>query len=364
MTPPIPFVVRIAHRLSPETAHNLVIAALRCTKPTTAVLTQPGMTQTVAGLNFANPVGLAAGFDKNAAIGDKMFRYGFGFVEMGTVTPLPQTGNPKPRVFRLPQDRALINRLGFNNHGIAVYRKNFIAAKQRAPLAGVLGANIGMNRDTKDPLEDIRIGMAAVYPLADYITINISSPNTPGLRAWQEGAALVDLFQAAKILQTELAVAHGYRPVFCKIAPDLAYDQVEYFCQTAMARQIDGLIVSNTTIERPKQLEGEARSEKGGLSGRPLLVPSTTLLRQCYRFCQGQIPLIGVGGVGNAHDAYRKIKAGASLVQLYTAMVYYGPQLARDIVYGLADLLRRDSYNSIAEAIGVESDASFDHNKF
>jgi dihydroorotate dehydrogenase len=360
--PKMPWWVRAAHHLPPELAHDATIAALRLLPKSQHVATQPILTQKVAGIDFANPVGLAAGFDKNAAIGDKLFRFGYGFVELGTVTPLPQSGNPKPRLFRLAEDRALINSLGFNNQGIEIYRRNFIAAKRRAPKGGVIGANIGMNRDTADPLADIRLGLAAVYPMADYITINISSPNTPGLRAWQEGTALVDLLRAAKTMQAELSAHHGYRPLFCKLAPDLAHDQVEFLCQTAMAQGLDGIVATNTTIERPKQLESEYKGQQGGLSGRPLLPQANRILRQCYRFCGGKIPLIGVGGVGNAHDAYRKIKAGASLIQFYTAMIYYGPQLAQSIADGLADLLRQDGYNTIAQAIGVESSASFDHN--
>lgn len=358
----MPYAMAALRHLDAEQAHDMGIRAARLLPAAQAVLTSAGLAQNIWGLRFPNPIGLAAGFDKNAAIGGKMFRFGFGFVEMGTVTPKPQSGNPKPRLFRLNADRAIINRLGFNNQGLEIFVKNFARARATAPPGAVLGANIGMNRDAAQPLADIENGLRAVYPLADYVTINISSPNTPGLRAWQEGDGLESLLQLAKTTQSELRAAHGYRPILCKLAPDLSYDQIEFLAQTMLRHGLDGAIISNTTTARPKQLESPHAAQSGGLSGRPLFVQATNVLRQFYRLSGGKIPLIGVGGIGNAQDVLRKVKAGASLVQLYTGLVYHGPYLAETIATDLAELLRRQGIPQLSQAIGIESEARFDHN--
>ena len=350
--------------IDPETAHGLSIAAIRylCRPPIDAQCDDILRTS-IWGREFVNPIGLAAGFDKNCTVADRMFGFGFGFVETGTVTPLPQSGNDKPRVFRLAGDRAVINRLGFNNSGLDNYVAALAQARRNAPSWGVIGANVGMNRNAVDPCADIHAGVSRVYQDADYIVVNISSPNTPGLRDWQQGNALSSIVDAAMSARNaESQKWARQKPLLFKIAPDLNYEQVEYIASVAADKKLDGVIISNTTIDRPAELESEHSHEKGGLSGRPLMRPSTRILRQFYRFSGGKIPLIGVGGVSSGHDAYRKIKAGASLVQLYTAMVYHGPWIARQIALELAELLRADGLKSPLGAVGVESDMKYDDN--
>ena len=355
--------ISLMHRFEPESAHKFVIAALKFL-PTLRALpaSDPLLRNRVWDMDFVNPIGVAAGFDKNAEIGGKMFRFGFGFVEMGTVTPMPQLGNSKPRIFRLIPDRAVINRLGFNNCGLDRFHANLAKIRRCLPDGAIIGANIGMNKDATDKLADIRAGIISTYPTADYVTINISSPNTPGLRDWQTGDGLLQLIAAAK--QTRASIdAFNRKPILFKIAPDLTYDQLEFIADTAIRQSLDGVIISNTTTARARELESPQKSESGGLSGRPLFNPSTKALRQFYRFTAGKIPIIGVGGISNGHDAYRKIKAGASLVQIYTAMVYHGLAVARTAAMELAELLRADGFSSLSDAVGVESDSKFDDNR-
>lgn len=348
--------------LDPERAHELAIMGLKL-MPSPRVMPEcdPALHVKFCGIDFVNPIGLAAGFDKNAEAAHKLFRFGFGYVEMGTVTPKAQSGNERPRVFRLTEDLAVINRLGFNNKGLAVFARNLQKAAAIAPPGARIGANIGMNRDAADPLLDIATGIESVYPAADYVTINISSPNTPGLRAWQEGDALSSLIATAHDTRRKID-ANTSKPILFKFAPDLTYDQMEYIASVAVDRKIDGIILTNTTIDRPKGLESPFREQTGGLSGRPLFRPSTAALRQFYRFTKGAVPLIGVGGVSTAHDAYRKIKSGATLVQLYTGMIYRGHNIAAQICLELAELLRADGFVSISKAVGVESEQKFDDN--
>ncbi len=297
------------------------------------------------GLDFPNPIGLAAGCDKDARVPDAMLNLGFGFVEIGTVTPRPQPGNPKPRVFRLDEDRAIINRMGFNSAGL----DTVIHRLSRRARWGIVGVNIGKNRDSDEAANDYENGIVRAAEVADYLVVNVSSPNTPGLRELQARAALDALLQ-------RLVDARGKTnfevPLLLKIAPDLTSDQRRDIAEVALATRIDGLIVSNTTIDRPASLRSRNAGEAGGLSGRPLFSASTALLADMYRLTERKLPLIGVGGVGSAADAYAKIRAGASLVQLYTALGFEGPALVARIKMGLADLLRRDGFASVGEAIG------------
>ncbi|MGF1641496.1 MAG: quinone-dependent dihydroorotate dehydrogenase [Rhodospirillales bacterium] len=336
--------------IDPEAAHRLTVAALKAGlvphPPPPA--DDPILATTLWGLAFANPIGLAAGFDKNAEVADRMLAQGFGFVEVGTVTPRPQPGNPRPRLFRLEADRAVINRLGFNNQGLAAVAGR-LAARRRRGRSGLVGANVGPNRDSADPAGDCAAGVAALAGLVDYLVINVSSPNTPGLRALQGRDALAALLDRALAAR---AAAAAQPPLLVKIAPDLAAGELRDIAAAALAAGIDGLIATNTTIARPSGLAGRHRGEAGGLSGRPLLAPSTAVLAQLYRLTEGRLPLIGVGGVAGGADAYAKIRAGASLVQLYTALVYEGPRLVARTGRELARLLRADGLASVAEAVG------------
>lgn len=336
-------------RLPPETAHNLAVTALKTgLMPGQPQGEAPALRQSLWGLEFANPVGLAPGFDKNAEAIKGLINQGFGFLELGTVTPQPQAGNPTPRMFRLLRDEAVINRLGFNNKGLEVYCRNLRAAPRTLPL----GANIGKNKDTEHAVDDYLTCLEAVAPLADYVTINISSPNTAGLRDLQGKYVLEKLLTALIAKRDSLP---RRVPLLLKIAPDLLPQDKEDIAEVALEKGIDGLIISNTTIARPLTLQSRWRSEKGGLSGKPLFAPSTQVLAELYSLTQGKIPLIGVGGIGSGAEAYAKIRAGASLVQLYSALVYQGFGLVTRINRELAELLARDGFGSISEAVGTDT---------
>lgn len=334
--------------LDAESAHGLSLAALRVLPATRAARAQPELASDLAGLHFPLPVGLAPGYDKNAEIFAKAYGLGFGFVEIGTITPLPQSGNPRPRLFRLVEDRAVINRMGFNNAGMKAAAVH-IAAVPRHRRAGPLGINIGANKESADRIADYEKAMARLAPLADYVTVNISSPNTPGLRALQDKAALDDLLLRVR------AVAPGGPPLFLKVAPDLEPADIDDIAAVAIERGVDALIVSNTTTSRPS-LASRHAGEAGGLSGVPLKALAQQRLIDFRKASGGRMPLIGVGGIASAEDAYARIRAGASLVQLYSALVYEGPYLARAINRGLALLLRRDGFKNISEAIGIDAD--------
>jgi dihydroorotate dehydrogenase len=334
-------------RFDPERAHTLALRALAAMpRPSKADADGPLRTQ-VASIAFPNPVGMGAGFDKDALAAAGLLGLGFGFVEVGTLTPRPQAGNPKPRLFRLAEDRAVINRMGFNNGGIdaAVGR---LTTRDRN--RGVVGINIGANKDSVDRVADYRAAFRAVAPLADYVTVNISSPNTPGLRAMQDKAALDELLDAVLSLRSE---PRCNVPVFLKVAPDLQPADVDDIAEVALRRGLDALIVSNTTIARPA-LRSRHAGETGGLSGAPLKQLALDRLRDFRKATGGALPLIGVGGIATAEDAWERIRAGASLVQLYSAMVYEGPGIARTVCRGLEALMRRDGFASIAEAVGSE----------
>ncbi len=334
--------------LDPETAHNATLAALRTGLVPAAPLDDPILATTLAGLSLPNPVGLAAGFDKDVMVPDALFRLGFGFVECGSVTPRPQEGNPKPRLFRLKQDHAVINRMGFNNKGLeaAVAR-----LKARAGRPGVIGINFGANKDSTDRTADYVTGVATAGALASYITVNISSPNTPGLRALQDGAALADL--VARVMAARAALP-GPRlpPLFIKVAPDLEPADFDTIARTAIEGGVDGLIVSNTTISRPPLFSPQA-GEAGGLSGKPLAPLAMTALKGFAAATGGALPLIAAGGIASGAGAYARIRAGASAVQLYSALVYEGPGLVGRIKAELASLLRHDGFSNVSEAVGA-----------
>ncbi len=338
---------RALRGLDPEDAHTAAIRALQLGLGPRSGPDDPILACTVAGLRLPNPVGLAAGFDKNAQVFGNMLRAGFGFAECGTVTPLAQPGNPRPRLFRLSEDRAVINRMGFNNQGLERF-----AARLARRGAGVVGANIGANKDAADRVGDYVTGLRRLWGQASYLTLNISSPNTPGLRALQTRAALEELLgrvvEAAALLPAE-----GRAPMFLKVAPDLDAGEVEAIAETVAAHGLAGIIVSNTTISRPT-LQSAARDEAGGLSGAPLRELSTAVLRRFAEVAAERFVLIGAGGVGSGADAYAKIRAGAAAVQLYSALVFEGPGLVIRIKRDLAARLRADGFRALADAVGAK----------
>jgi dihydroorotate dehydrogenase len=339
--------------LDPETAHRSAIGALKLGAARLFSPQRPDhpcLRTTVWSRTFPNPVGLAAGFDKNAEVVGPVASLGFGFVEVGGVTPLPQPGNPRPRMFRLTEDRAVINRLGFNSDGLATVQ----ARLQELRLSGmpcILGVNIGKNKESTDAVQDYVTCVQSLAPLSDFLVINVSSPNTPGLRALQNVESLVALTRAVRHARERVG---ANVPLLFKIAPDLAVSDVSDICRVAMSEKMDGMVVSNTTISRPDALKSSFKNELGGLSGAPLFERSTQMLREVYALTEGKLPLVGVGGISSAEQAYTKIRAGASLVQLYSALVYEGPGLVRKITAGLAALLQRDGFSHVAEAVGAD----------
>ena len=343
--------------LPPEAAHTATIKGLKLAIGLPNI--KPGKWNTPivlrkSGLSLPNPVGLAAGFDKNAEVFAPMARFGFGFVECGTVTPLPQPGNPKPRLFRLYKDNAVINRMGFNNDGLHAFTRQLKKA-HRTPIP--VGANVGANKNSDDRIGDYETGIREVAPYADYITINISSPNTPGLRGLQDKSALEDLLArcGAAIKETDTR-----KPVFLKVAPDLDDTAIDDIVQVVQAQGawLSGLIVSNTTLARPESLQSAYRGEAGGLSGAPLMAPSTQVLSLFAQALGDDFDLIGVGGISTGADAYAKIRAGAQAVQLYSALVYKGASLVARINEDLASLLKADGFSSVDEAVGADLSAS------
>lgn len=343
-------------RMDPETAHNATLKALAAGLVPSGVPVRDNALETVLwGRKFPNPVGLAAGFDKNAQAVGPLFGLGFGFVEAGTVTPRPQAGNPRPRVFRDEESESVINAMGFPNGGLTEFRANiekFLKTRPRQP--GILGINIGMNKDQSEPAKDYRLLIRHLGPLADYLTVNISSPNTPGLRDLQKKENLSALLK--EIMEERAASCGGDPPpVLVKLAPDLTEPQREEVAGAVLDALIDGLILGNTTLDRPVGLPSSFSGRKGGLSGAPLRQKATALVRDFYRMTGGRIPLIGLGGISTGEDAYEKIRAGASLVQLYTALVYRGPGVARRINEELLQCLRRDGFASAADAVGADA---------
>ena len=340
----------LLRRLDPEKAHNLTLKALKMgLGPTDHGTDDPVLETTVWGRRFTNPLGLSAGFDKNAEVTAPMLATGLGFVEVGSITPKAQPGNPKPRIFRLPEDGGVINRLGFNNKGMEEAARNLASRP-----SGIIGVNLGKNKTSEDAAADYAMGTKALAPFADYLVINVSSPNTPGLRALQDPGELISLIEAVR-RERDAVAAERDLPVLVKIAPDLTDEDVTEICRLATDQALDGMIVSNTTIARPESLHHQdVARETGGLSGRPVFGPSTDMLRKVYAKTEGKIPLIGVGGVASGRDAYEKIRAGASLVQLYTALVFHGPALIPAIKRDLADCLKQDGFASVAQAVGAD----------
>jgi len=342
----------LLHGVDAETAHGLGLRALAALPAMAPPPSDPRLAVSAFGLTFPNPLGLAAGFDKNAEVPDAMLGLGFGFVEVGTLTPRPQQGNPKPRVFRLPADRAVVNRLGFNNGGQAA---GLARLQARAGRPGIVGVNIGANKDTADRAADYVQLVCAFAPVASYFTVNVSSPNTPGLRDLQHEAALDDLLARVIDARDAAAAAHGRRPVLLKVAPDLSAAEIDGVVAVCRRRGVDGMIVSNTTVSRPAGLADPAATETGGLSGWPLYALSTRVLAATSLRVDGAFPLIGVGGVDSPQAALGKIEAGATLVQLYSALVYEGPGLVGQILDGLVEALPRGRDARLADRIGARA---------
>ena len=338
------FVRPLAFALDAEAPHRATIRALKLMPARRPPDFPPSLKTTVAGLEFPSPVGLAAGFDKDAEVPEQMLSLGFGFVEVGTITPNPQQGNPKPRLFRLRQDEAVINRMGFNNDGQAAAFKRILSGTQ---IHGIIGVNIGANKDSSDRIADYVEGVRTMSSVARYLTINISSPNTPGLRQLQDEGALRALLSAVE----EARDPKG-PPVFLKVAPDLGEAEPDQIVRVAIHHKMDAIIVANTTVSRPL-LKSKWRDEAGGLSGAPLKPLALKALREFRSASGGEIPLIGVGGIATADDAWERVRAGASLIQLYSAMVYQGPGIARHIARGLAERVQRAGFRNIAEAVGT-----------
>lgn len=353
---------KILFQMDPETAHDWTIRSLKIMQATPVLrkmyqqmmaVSDPRLSTALWGLTFPNPVGLAAGFDKHANVYPALAALGFGFVEVGTLTPRPQPGNPAPRLFRLPADQALINRMGFNNHGAEEAKHSFEhLPRPRIPI----GINLGKNKDTpnEQASADYLSGLETLYPYGDYFVINISSPNTKGLRDLQQTDALAGLLSDILEKRNELAEKTGqHHPVLLKIAPDLSPEQLSDIVDTALNLGIDGFIATNTTLSR-EGLKSPHKEEAGGLSGRPLTRRSTELIRHIYTVTRGKIPIIGVGGIFTGKDAYDKIRAGANLIQVYTGMIYRGPSIAKRINEELLPLLERDGFTSIEDAVGLD----------
>lgn len=343
---------RALHVFDPEDAHGWAIRGLKWgLGPRETGPDDPILAVTLAGLDLPNCVGLAAGFDKNAEVPDAMLAAGFGFVEAGTVTPLAQAGNPRPRLFRLTEDQAVINRMGFNNGGLEPFARSLSARKGKG---GVVGANIGANKDAGDRIQDYVTGLTRLWGLSDYFTANISSPNTPGLRALQTKAALEELLGRLSETREALKVATSADyPIFLKVAPDLEDGEVEAIVEAVVGAGLDAIIVSNTTIARPDSLKSAHAGESGGLSGAPLLTASTQVVKRFHAAAAGRVDLIGAGGIASGADAYAKIRAGARAVQLYSALVYGGPGLVTRIKRDLAARLRADGFTAVEDAVGA-----------
>ncbi|MBS4045087.1 MAG: quinone-dependent dihydroorotate dehydrogenase [Alphaproteobacteria bacterium] len=340
------FIFPLVQTIDAETAHRATLKLLSCAPLPPAASDDPVLATTLFGKSLPNPVGLAAGFDKNAEVPDAMLRLGFGFVEVGGITPKPQLGNPRPRVFRLPEDRAVINRMGFNNDGLEVAAKRLEARRGRS---GIVAANLGANKDSADRPGDYAISYERLAALVDFAVVNVSSPNTPGLRNLQGREELAALLTRLRPLHEKLKT-----PLLVKIAPDLAEEDIRDVAELALQFRLDGIVATNTTIARPASLRSVNRGETGGLSGAPVFEASTAVLKQLYGHVGTRMPLIGVGGIASGAQAYAKIRAGASAVQLYSALVYEGPALVSRIKRELATLLKRDGFRSVADAVGAD----------
>ena len=335
-------------KLDPETTHDLAIKSLKFNylpRKMFEVEDEQILNIELLGKNFPNPIGLAAGFDKSGEVYNSLLKFGFGFIEIGTVTPLKQFGNPKPRIFRLEDDGALINRLGFNNDGIEIIKNRIKSEKKK----GVVGINIGPNKNTKDQKSDFCLGLKNFFDIADYITVNISSPNTEGLRDFHDQEKLEDLLLALNKIKSENKINI---PLLLKISPDIKDNQISEIADTAIKNDISGIILTNTTNSNKDKLISDFKKEEGGLSGEPLQQISTNMIKKFYKQLNGKIPIIGVGGVNSGKSAYEKIIAGASLLQLYTGLVYKGPSIVKDIKKELIQILKVEGLNNIKDAIG------------
>jgi len=344
-------------KIEPEKAHNLALNYLKFLPKFSSLLATSknygNLNNSLWNLNFLNPVGMSAGFDKNAEIINSLFNFGFGFVEAGTTTPIPQIGNAQPRIFRLIEDQAIINRLGFNNLGANYFYDNL--TKFNKTSSKIIGVNIGKNKDTIDASSDYILLLKKFYNLADYITINISSPNTKNLRDIQNEDLLNDFLQKISQCKNDLKkISDKNTPILLKIAPDLEFEQQKNIAKIVLNNSIDGVIISNTTIDRNLNLKSPKSVEIGGLSGKPLFEKSNEVLRNFYRLTEGKVPLIGVGGISNADDAYVKIKNGASLIQIYSAFIYQGFGLVEKIKKQLSEKIKKDGFKNISEAIGCK----------
>jgi dihydroorotate dehydrogenase len=339
--------------LDAEDAHRLAVQGLKFLPAMRPHADDPKLAVRAFGLNFPNPIGMAAGFDKNAEVPDALLRLGFGFVEVGTVTPRPQSGNPRPRLFRLERDEAVINRMGFNNDGSDLVLRRLAS---RAQLAGIIGVNIGANKDSPDRVADYVRLIEAFAPVASYFTVNVSSPNTPGLRTMQQAHILDDLLAKVIDARERMREKAGDSPVLLKIAPDLSLAELDEVVHVARSRRVDGMIVANTTVARPQSLREEMRArEQGGLSGRPLFRLSTRMVAETYVRVEGAFPLIGVGGIDSGGAALTKIRAGASLIQLYSSLIYKGLGLVEDIKRDLASTLLRTGREQLSEIVGSDA---------
>ena len=335
-------------KLDPETTHDLAIKSLKFNylpRKMFEVEDEQILNIELLGKNFPNPIGLAAGFDKSGEVYNSLLKFGFGFIEIGTVTPLKQFGNPKPRIFRLEDDSALINRLGFNNDGIEIIKNRIKSEKKK----GVVGINIGPNKNTKDQKNDFCIGLKNFFDIADYITVNISSPNTEGLRDFHDQEKLEDLLLALNKIKSENKINI---PLLLKISPDIKDNQISEIADTAIKNDISGIILTNTTNSNKDKLISDFKKEEGGLSGEPLQQISTNMIKKFYKQLNGKIPIIGVGGVNSGKSAYEKIIAGASLLQLYTGLVYKGPSIVKNIKKELIQILKAEGLNNIKDAVG------------
>ncbi len=335
-------------KLDPETTHDLAIKSLKFNylpRKMFEVEDEQILNIELLGKNFPNPIGLAAGFDKSGEVYNSLLKFGFGFIEIGTVTPLKQFGNPKPRIFRLEDDSALINRLGFNNDGIEIIKNRIKSEKKK----GVVGINIGPNKNTKDQKNDFCIGLKNFFDIADYITVNISSPNTEGLRDFHDQEKLEDLLLALNKIKSENKINI---PLLLKISPDIKDNQISEIAESAIKNDISGIILTNTTNSNKDKLISDFKKEEGGLSGEPLQQISTNMIKKFYKQLNGKIPIIGVGGVNSGKSAYEKIIAGASLLQLYTGLVYKGPSIVKNIKKELIQILKVEGLNNIKDAIG------------
>jgi dihydroorotate dehydrogenase len=339
--------------LDAEDAHRLAIQGMKLLPPMRWRQDDAKLAVRAFGLNFPNPVGMAAGFDKNAEVPDVLLRFGFGFVEVGTVTPRPQSGNPRPRLFRLERDEAVINRMGFNNDGAELVLRRLAA---RANLGGIVGVNVGANKDSPDRVDDYVRLIEAFAPVASYFTVNVSSPNTPGLRNLQQGHVLDDLLAKVIDARERVRAKAGDSPVLLKIAPDLSLAELDEVVQIARSRRVDGMVVANTTVARPATLRELARAkEQGGLSGRPLFRLSTRMVAETYVRVEGAFPLIGVGGIHSGGAALTKIRAGASLIQLYSSLIYKGLGLVEEIKNDLTSTLLRTGREQLSEIVGADA---------